>query len=248
MAPMFRPPTGSPSASRSVRTSDQQPRPAAGPGVVAPVSALCCRAGTSRGSGDGTVRPRSLQRTETAMSNTEQTDKAESMDDDADRTEYIGLRVTPAEKRAIESAAEQSGRTMSAHLRKSATGELPSPTIHVPDSRLDAAADLAPIANNLNQIARRANAIRRIVIENGFGGTDATSVYESAAGAAEKAYQEIQSLRRDLVGSEPLLTAADILERYERAENIGALEIDADKVGRTAEMLRRWADKFGEGE
>jgi hypothetical protein len=164
-----------------------------------------------------------------------------------DRTEYIGLRVTPSEKRAIESAAEEAGRTMSAHLRKSATGEsVPSPTIRVPDTRLDAAAELAPLANNLNQLAHNSHIVRTILSDTSMGVSDAESVFASAEDAADDARQEVEALRRDLVGNAPLETAADVLADYRQAANTGNIDADAEEIGKAEGLLRRLAGQLGE--
>jgi len=194
--------------------------------------------------GCGTRRLESLQLTETAMKNT---DNNSTDGDSEDRTEYIGLRVTPTEKDAIESAAEEVGRTMSAHLRRSATGDnVPSPTIRVPDTRLNAAAEFAPVANNLNQIAHNSNIIRSILSDTSMGVADAESVFVSARDAANKARQEVESLRRDLVGNAPLETAAEVLENYRQAAKTGQIDAEIEHLERIESELRRLAEQLGE--
>ena len=78
------------------------------------------------------------------------------IDPAAVRRATIGVRVSAAEHAALRSRAEDMGMTPAQFLRSAAlTRRLPSPP--VPAINRESYANLARLANNINQLTRRAN-------------------------------------------------------------------------------------------
>ena len=107
------------------------------------------------------------------------------IDPAAVRRSTIGVRVSAAEYATLQTRAEQMGLTPAQFLRHAAlTRRLPSPP--VPAVNRDEYVNLGRLANNLNQLVRRANEGKPVVLTPPF---------------VKLLRTEINRLRQDLLGT-----------------------------------------------
>lgn len=163
------------------------------------------------------------------------------------RDERVSARVTKEEKAAIEQAADKADRSISAHIRQAASTGSDS-RMRVPPINKDVWRDLAPLSSNLNQIARTANRIQKR-IDDAHLPDDLLGKAENIAGVlrevlarADELAEQVAALRRDLLGAAPLELAADVLDDYRSATQLGTVDFDPDKLSRVASYLRELAE------
>ena len=158
------------------------------------------------------------------------------------RDRHITIRVTDDEHEEIRAAAEEADRSMSSHLRQSA---LSSGSTRVPPINETAWEQLAPVASNLNQLARRANRFRRHLEEVDDINHDTRKALVGLMTSTRKTVREmteaVQDLRRDLYGAAPLDLAADVLDDWRRAVNLGRIDVDGDRLAELVDELRELA-------
>ena len=107
------------------------------------------------------------------------------IDPAAVRRSTIGVRVSAAEYAALRTRAAEMNLTPAQFLREAAlTRRLPSPP--VPAVNREQYANLARMANNLNQLTRRANAGQNVILTDPF---------------VKLLRTEINRLRQDLLGT-----------------------------------------------
>jgi len=154
------------------------------------------------------------------------------------RTSRIAVRVSPAEREAIESAADEAGLSVSAHLRQSA---IDGGGRRVPELNEDAWVELAPMANNLNQLSRAANTMRVAISESGFqieGLRQAVDLMGEVRDLCGGIARRVETLRLALLGSSLLITTADALDAWRRASRLDHIEVDGEELGELAGRLR----------
>jgi hypothetical protein len=161
-------------------------------------------------------------------------------EDSPNRDQRITLRVTEAERAAIEESAEAADRSVSEHIRQTATdGAAAKP--RVPPINEEVWEKLAPVGSNLNQIATRANKFRKRLADSRLSAElveRAIEILSAVGETADELREQVALLRRELYGAAPLAMAADVLEDYRQAANTGQLDMDADKLGAVATYLR----------
>lgn len=126
---------------------------------------------------------------------------------------------------------------MSEHLRRSA---ISSEAVTVPELNREAWQELAPAVANLNQLARAANRFL-IVLQDAAPSSMASQIADlmnSTRSAVIVLREEVQQLRRALYGAAPLEAAAELVDDYRRAANLGRLTLDAERLKKLAEELR----------
>lgn len=161
---------------------------------------------------------------------------------------HISLRVSEADYEAIRAAADAAGRSMSEHLRRSAVS---SGARRVPELNRSAWQKLAPAISNLNQLAHQANRFAVIIRESGLKPNALRAVVElmrSTKNVVRELRDDVQSLRRDLYGAAPLELAADVLEDWERAANLGRVPVGRDRLRAAIHEVRELAVLLGEVE
>jgi uncharacterized protein (DUF1778 family) len=166
-----------------------------------------------------------------------------SKKDDGRRDSMITVRVSESERATIESAAEEAGRSVSAHLRASAAaGGVPA--ARVPELNRRAWVELAGLAANLNQLARRANQLAAVP---GESGPSAVEVFEGVGRELGELRGRVSDLRRSLLGASALEDAAELLSGYRRGARLGSVAADAEELAGVAARLRELAVELGEG-
>ena len=80
------------------------------------------------------------------------------------RDQVLRVRVSPAERSDLEAKAEECDRPLSTYLREVGLGYRPRARPHRAERHL--AYHLGRIGNNLNQLARAANATRRVELSS----------------------------------------------------------------------------------
>jgi uncharacterized protein (DUF1778 family) len=168
-----------------------------------------------------------------------------SKKDDGRRDSMITVRVSESERATIESAAEEAGRSVSAHLRASASAAAGGvPAARVPELNRRAWVELAGLAANLNQLARRAN---QLAAEPGESGPSAVEVFEGVGRELGELRGRVSDLRRSLLGASALEDAAELLSGYRRGARLGSVAADAEELAGVAARLRELAVELGEG-
>lgn len=166
------------------------------------------------------------------------------------RDEMITLRVSAAERAAIEEAAEEAGRTVSAHIRQAAT-DPDSARPRVPKVNRETWTELAPVFGNLNQLTYQTHRFRQALHDRGVSESwarRAVALFEEVAELVDELREDVQTLRRELSGAAPLELAAATLEDWRRAANTGRLEVDRERLARLAAELRTLSEELeGEG-
>lgn len=167
-------------------------------------------------------------------------------DTKTNRTSRIAVRVTPAEREAIESAAAEAGLSVSAHLRQSA---IDGGGRRVPERNEDAWAELAPVASNLNQLAKSANTMRVAISESGIQIQTLRQVVGLMREVRDLTHQiagRVQTLRLSLLGSSLLVTTADALDAWRRASQLKHIDLDGEELGELARRLRELGEQLEE--
>lgn len=169
-----------------------------------------------------------------------------SQGDTDKRDATIIFRVTELEKAEIQAAAEEAGRSMSAHLRTIATTS--SGGGSVPKLNQDAWFELSKTAGNLNQLAAHLNEWRGALASGdapGDGSELARRIGELELPPVEvvdRLYEDVGELRRDLLGAQTLLSAADTIDGVRRTlRKRPELNWEREELGELARMLRRLA-------
>ena len=162
----------------------------------------------------------------------------------------IAIRVSDDEYEEIRAAADEADRSMSAHLRQSATSSV---STTVPSINKTVWLELAPVVANLNQLARRANRFRRHLEEAPDLKPDTRQALVGLMKSTRRTVREIRddvhTLRRDLYGIEPIRMAADTLDDWRRVAPLGRTDVDPDRLAEVADALRTLADDLhGEGD
>ena len=166
------------------------------------------------------------------------------------RDDMITLRVSAAERTAIEAAAEEAGRTVSAHIRQAAT-DSESARPRVPAINREAWEDLARGFANLNQLTYQTHRFRQTLKNCGASESwtrEVFELFEEVGELVDRLRGEVQAVRRELYGAEPLVMAADNLDSWRRTANAGHLEADREWLAGLASDLRGLAEQLeGEG-
>lgn len=169
-----------------------------------------------------------------------------SQGDTDKRDATIIFRVTELEKAEIQAAAEEAGRSMSAHLRAVATNSSGSGS--VPKLNQTAWFELSKTAGNLNQLAEHLNRWRRELDGGkvpGDGSELARRIGElelPPAEVVERLGAEVAECRRDLLGAQTLLSAADTIDGVRRTlRKRPKLDWTREELGELSRVLRRLA-------
>jgi hypothetical protein len=168
-------------------------------------------------------------------------------EDSPNRDQRITLRVTEAERAAIEESAEAADRSVSAHIRETAT-EGSDTRWRVPpvNNEIWYKFDDSNLPSNLNQIAAQANAFRARVADSPLSPElveRAVEILSAVGDTADELRDLLERVRTDLRGTEPLDLAADVLEDYRQATRTGRLDLDAEKLSTVAAYLRALAER-----
>lgn len=172
----------------------------------------------------------------------------DELEDSPNRDQRITLRVTEAERAAIADAAEAANRSMSEHIRQTAA-DANTARPRVPPINREAWEELARLAANLNQIAKRANELRARFANHeptDDWASRAVSQLFSVLDFTDEMTARIHSVRRSLYAAAPLKLAADTLADYQRAANAGQIDVAPDRIASILEALCDLADDLEE--
>jgi hypothetical protein len=164
----------------------------------------------------------------------------------------ISTRVTAEEHALVKAEAEAAGRSLADYVRHALDSAevAPAARTQVPELNQLAWARLAPLASNLNQLARESHNFRRWASAESLGPELARQLISLFGGLGVELEQlrgRVEQLRRSVVAKAPLELAALKLDAWASAARTGRLGVERERIEAAAAELRQLAQLL-EGE